>query len=165
MNRNVHLTPEQRYTIYVELLVDEDAARFIRAGQKALVSAVSDTNKPFEAFVKSVIPLIDASRGTVTVQLAITASHVALLPDQTVSAQIIVRSFPETLSAPQRFFRNDNGRMFAFSKNGNKAVLREVHAEALGSSFLRIDSGLTEGDTILFAPALKNNAIITIKKN
>ncbi|MBL8027859.1 MAG: efflux RND transporter periplasmic adaptor subunit [Fibrobacteres bacterium] len=148
---------------YVELLVDEDAARSIRTGQLAFVSALSDTGSPKDAVVKSIIPLIDASRGTITVQLTVTGSQSDFLPDQAVSAQIIVKTYPATVAAPQRFIKNENGTLSVFVLNKNRSILKTIKAEPLGGGLLRIDSGAADNDTLLFAPLLKNNSSVTLK--
>jgi len=148
---------------YIELLVDEDAARTIKEGQQALVSALSDTGTPKDAVVRSVIPLIDASRGTVTVQLTVTGKQNDFLPDQAVSAQIIVNTFSSTIAAPQRFIKNESGIKSVFTLVNGKAESKAVKAESLGGGLLRIDSGAVENDTLLFAPLLKNGTNVTLR--
>jgi HlyD family secretion protein len=143
-------------TTHVELLVDENEIGKIKVGQKALVSIASQPDQIYNGHVRDIVPLIDASRGTATVQLVLDTVLDNILPDQTVSAQIIVGSVPNTILIEQKYlsFTKDITSIFILLKK--KAVKKTVSVKDAGNGYFIVASGLSQGDTIVSSPMLKN---------
>jgi multidrug efflux pump subunit AcrA (membrane-fusion protein) len=149
-------------TTHVELQVDESEIGKIRTGQAARVGLASARERVFEASVRDIVPLIDPSRGTVTVQLALKGRPEGLLPDQGVSAQIVLDTFPDALIAEQRFLRFSPAGDSAFVLKGGRASRVRLSARDLGDGRFRILEGLSEGDTLLSGPGLTDNGRVTL---
>lgn len=144
-------------TTHVEVMVDEALISRIRKGQPARVGLSASPGKTFDATVRDIEPIVDASTGTVTVQLAIAQTATGLLPDQTVSAQIITNTIPGAVSVPQRYLQFDKDGTSVWLARGGKAVRQSVRSTALGNGNHLILEGVAEGDTLLFAKQLKPN--------
>ena len=143
-------------TTHVEILVDEGEVAGVQAGQKALVGIPSMPSKAFDATVRDILPAIDASRGTATVQLTMDQPPDGLLPDQTVSAQIITGSIDNALIVEQRFITFAKSGDAVFALVGRKAVRRAVTVTDLGNGRFMANTGLNVGDTVVVAPGLKD---------
>jgi HlyD family secretion protein len=147
---------ESDTTTHVELLVDETEIGKIKRGQKALVSIASESGLAYNGRVRDIVPLIDASRGTATVQLVLDTVLSNILPDQTVSAQIIVGSVPNTILIEQKYlsFSKDITSVFVVRKK--RAEKKTVSVKDAGNGYFIVVSGLMTGDTIVSSPLLKN---------
>jgi HlyD family secretion protein len=147
---------ESDTTTHVELLVDETEIGKIKVGQKALVSVASHPDQVYNGRVRDIVPLIDASRGTATVQLVLDTVLNNILPDQTVSAQIIVGSVPNAILIEQKYlgFSKDIASVFVVQKK--RAVKKTVSVKDAGNGYFIVVSGLSAGDTIVSSPLLKN---------
>lgn len=66
--------------LHVEVQVDESDVGKIKSGQNALVTPTG-SDKRFDASVQNIVPLVDASRGTATVNLGVSGEDDAFLPD------------------------------------------------------------------------------------
>jgi HlyD family secretion protein len=147
---------ESDTTTHVELLVDETEIGKIKVRQKALVSIASQPDQVYNGHVRDIVPLIDASRGTATVQLVLDTVLNNIMPDQTVSAQIIVGSVPNTILIEQKYlgFSKDIASVFMIQKK--KATKKTVSVKDAGNGYFIVVSGLSAGDTIVSSPLLKN---------
>jgi HlyD family secretion protein len=151
-------------TTHVELQVDEDQVSRIRPGQKALVGIASDSGKTFDAVVRDIIPFVDASRGTATVQLAMALGPAGVLPDQTVTVQIITGTTPDALILEQRFISFTRNESTVYILRGRQAKKQTVKVQDLGNGTCIVSSGLTAGDTVLSAPGLTDGKKVTLTK-
>jgi HlyD family secretion protein len=141
-------------TTHIELLVDENAVAPIRPGQRAIVRLAALPDRSFEATVRTILPVIDPSRGTATVQLAVKDSSDDFIPDQTVSAQIVIDTIANAIVIEQRYLRFDNTTAQVFVARNGKAVLLNNKVREAGDGAFIVEEGLAEGDTVLLAPEL-----------
>jgi multidrug efflux pump subunit AcrA (membrane-fusion protein) len=151
-------------TTHVELLVDEDAVGRIKVGQRAKVTVPGSPDAVFDATVRDIVPFVDASRGTVTVQLALAGNAGQALPDQTVSAEIITATVPNSLIVQQRFVRFARPGDEIFVKQGPRAGRRTIAARELGNGDVLVDSGLNAGDTVVLAAGLVDGARVKLAR-
>lgn len=149
-------------TTHVELQVDEDEVYRIKPGQKTIIGLPSLPDSMFEAVVRDIVPLVDATRGTITVQCALAPTPHSFIPDQTVSAQIVIGSVPSGIALEKRFVvrKNSGASVFALSKG--RAVSRAVTARDIGNSLVLVTDGLAEGDTVLFGLSLAPGAKVNL---
>lgn len=146
-------------TTHIELQVDEDEVFRIKPGQKTVIGLPALGDSTFNAIVRDVVPFVDATRGTITVQCATVGKVPAFIPDQTVTAQIITGSNEDCIALEKRFVVRAERSAFVFLLNKGRAVSREVQVRDIGNSLVLVNSGLSEGDTVLFgadvAPGVK----------
>lgn len=149
-------------TTHVEVQIDESDIGKIAVGQRALVKIASISDSTFDALVRDIVPIIDASRGTATIQLSINKQSGSFIPDQTVSAQIITGSTPDVLMIEQRFVLLNDKDTYVYLYNKGKALQKSVSVRELGNALYQISRGINEGDTILFSVDLKNDASVKL---
>jgi HlyD family secretion protein len=145
-------------TTHVELQADEDEMYKIRPGQRVIIGIPALPDSTFEGSVRDIIPLVDASRGTITVQCVIGPTTHVFVPDQTVSAQIITGATPAGIALEKRFVVRSGGAASVFVLRGGRAVRRAVSAREVGNALVQIIEGLAEGDTVLFGLSLADKA-------
>lgn len=151
-------------TTHVELQVDESEITRVRVGQRALVSIPSQPESTFEATVGDIVPIIDASRGTATVKLTLAALRDNLLPDLTVSAQVIIDTILSAFVVEQRFVSFARSEASVFVLRRGKAYNQPVRVRDAGGGLFVIDEGLAAGDTVLSAPSLRNGEKVSLSK-
>src|SRR5690606_9730958 len=102
--------------------IDESDIGKIAVNQRALLKIASISDSTFDALVRDIVPIIDASRGTATIQLSINKQSGSFIPDQTVSAQIITGATPDVLMIEQRFVHLNDKDTFVYMYNKGKAL-------------------------------------------
>ncbi|MBN1603985.1 MAG: efflux RND transporter periplasmic adaptor subunit [Chitinispirillaceae bacterium] len=149
--------------LHVEVQVDEGDIGTIKPGQNAVVIPVG-SGKTFSARVQNIIPLVDASRGTASVNLAVLSADERFLPDLSVSAQIIIDTTEQVIVVPQIFLQNTTEeKSFVYVFRNGKAVKTEVEISNAGNGMYTIKSGVIDADTLLLAPGLKNGTTVRLK--
>jgi multidrug efflux pump subunit AcrA (membrane-fusion protein) len=143
-------------TTHIEIQVDESEIGRIRAGQRAIVALPSAPESTFEATVRDIVPIVDATKGTATVQLSLTELRERLLPDQTVTAQIVIDTIRNALVLEQRFITFSGAKASVAVLRGGKAMLAPVAVARAGGAKFVVESGLSAGDTALFAATLND---------
>jgi hypothetical protein len=84
------------------------------------------------------------------------------IPDQTVSAQIIIGSAPAGIALEKRFVVRKNGAASVFVLQRGKAAIRAVSAKDIGGDLVQVTGGLAEGDTVLFGLSLSEKKRIRL---
>lgn len=134
----------------IRVPVDEQNLAVLRVGQSARVVADAWPQAPFDATVQRIAPLVDATRGTVDLWLAVDRPPAGLRQDMTVSVNIRTGERERALVVP-----ND---AVLHSAGGSPAVLRvaggNVQAVPVtiglqGVTLTEIVSGLRAGDVVL----------------
>jgi hypothetical protein len=86
-----------------------------------------------------------------------------LLPDQTVTAEIVVDSIVNALPVEQRFLRFSTATTAFLLRKGAAHEVRVVAREAGAGTYV-VDSGLVAGDTVLLAPKLAEGVKVRLSK-
>jgi HlyD family secretion protein len=152
-------------TTHVELQIDEDEVYRIKSGQKAIIGLPSLPESTFAATVQEIVPFVDATRGTITIQCAIGPISHIFIADQTVSAQIITGSIPEGITLEKRFVIQKNGLASVFLLSKGRAISRTISVKDIGNGLMLVTGGLVEGDTVLFAITLVPNAKVKLRES
>jgi HlyD family secretion protein len=125
---------------------DERNLAAIALGQKALASADAFPNESFEAETSYIAPSIDPLRGTVEVRLRVPKPPKYLLPDMTVSIDLLVASKKDVLVVPTEAVRGAaTPTPWVLAVEGGKAHRRDVKLGVTGEGTTEIVSGLEPG--------------------
>lgn len=143
---------------YVEVQVEEASLARLAIGQKAAVASPAFPGRTYPAVVERIAPIVDTQRGTFALRLMLDGVHEELLPESSVSVQIVVGSAPAALLLEQRFLVREGGAAYAFTANGGRARRIEVKADDVGGGLFAIASGLKAGDRVLLPQGLKEGA-------
>lgn len=143
---------------YVEVQVEETSLARLAIGQKAAVASPAFPGRTYPAVVERIAPIVDTQRGTFALRLMLDAAYEELLPESSVSVQIVVGSAPAVLLLEQRFLVQENGAFFAFTVEGGRARRIEIKADDIGGGRFAVGSGLKAGDRVLRPQGLKDGA-------
>jgi len=141
---------------YVEIQVDETNSGKLATGQRAAVASPAFPGASYPAAVERIAPIVDTQRGTFTVRLALSEVRSELLPESSVSVQVVVGEVADALLLEQRFIAVEGRESFVFTAEGGRARRRAVSAHDLGNGLFKIDSGLKAGDRVLLPQGLED---------
>lgn len=130
----------------LELQVDEYDIAKIQPGQKILLSMDSYKGQVFEATVKKIDPLMNAQSKSFTVKAVFTKPPLALYPNLTTEANIIIAVKEKALTIPRSYLLEDGYVLLA---NEEK---RKVTTGLKDYQKVEILSGITVND-IIYKPA------------
>jgi multidrug efflux pump subunit AcrA (membrane-fusion protein) len=147
---------------YAEIQVDENNAGRLRLGQIATVSSPAFPGRVFPASVERLGAIVDNQRGTFTVRLALDKLERALLPESSVSVQIVTGEAKGVLLLEQRFIVREGQTAAAFVAEGNRAVRRTITVRDLGNGQFGVESGLRDGALVLLPQGLKDGSRIKV---
>jgi multidrug resistance efflux pump len=147
---------------YVEIQVDEANSGKLRIGQKATVVSPAFPGTAYPAAVERTAPIVDTQRGTFSVRLALSESRPELLPESSVSVQVVVGEVTGALLLEQRFIVVEGRESFAFTAEAGRARRRAVAVRDLGNGLFRIDAGLKAGDPVLLPQGLKDGTRVKL---
>lgn len=141
---------------YVEIQVDEASLGRLALGQKAVVTSPAYPGRTYPAAVERIASIVDTQRGTFALRLMMDAFHEELLPESSVSVQVVVGEAKSALLLEQRFLVRQGTDAFAFIAVGNKARRVALAVEDLGNGLFGVREGLKAGDLVLLPRGLKD---------
>ncbi len=139
---------------HFEIQVDEINIGNIEAGQRATITSSAFPGKVYEAAVERITPIIDVQRGTFNVRLVTESPGKELLPESSVSVQIVIGEIPGALILEQRFLVREGTASFVYTAADGRARRRPVVVRDLGGGFFSVDSGLESGEVVLLPQGL-----------
>ncbi len=132
---------------------DERNLSSIAIGQRAVASADAFPNETFDAEVSYIAPSIDPQRGTVEVRLRVPKPPSYLLPDMTVSVDLLVASRKGALVVPSEAVRGSaTPAPWALVVQDGKAARKDLKLGVRGQgagAVTEILSGLGESDDLI----------------
>ncbi len=143
---------------YVEVQVEEASLARLAIGQKAAVASPAFPGRTYPAVVERIAPIVDTQRGTFALRLILDAAYEELLPESSVSVQIVVGSAPAALLLEQRFLVRESGASYAYTVVDGRARRIEIKADDVGGGLFSVTSGLKAGDRVLRPQGLKEGA-------
>jgi multidrug efflux pump subunit AcrA (membrane-fusion protein) len=106
--------------------------------------------------VERIAPIVDAQRGSFTVRLALERSEPDLLPESSVSVQVILGEIAGAILLEQRFIVREGGGAFVFVAEDGRAKRIPVTVRDLGNGLYDCRPGLDEGRIVLLPQGLKD---------
>ncbi|MDD2852427.1 MAG: efflux RND transporter periplasmic adaptor subunit [Desulfuromonadaceae bacterium] len=129
--------------------IDEKNLGLLRVGQDAVVSADAYPDKSFPARLATVVPAVDAQRGTVEVRCDVVDPPSYLVPDMTVSLEIEVARHSKVLTIPSESLRDASTTPWVLVVRNGRAVRQPVVLGTRGSGSSEVTKGLAEGEMVL----------------
>lgn len=137
-----------------ELLVpvDEKNLSLLRLGQRARCVADAWPDRPFDAELYFIAPVVDPQRGTVDIRFRVSPVPEFLSQDMTVSVNVETGRRAQALVAPNDvLFAIEGDRATVFVVEAGKAQRRDVRLGLRGLALSEITDGLAAGDWALIA--------------
>jgi RND family efflux transporter MFP subunit len=128
---------------YLELEVDEPDIFKIKIGQKVVVSLDSYKDKPFEAVVSKIDPIMDERTKTFTIEAQFVKQPPKLYPNISTEANIVIQTKNKALLIPRNYAINDE---YVIKSNGDTI---KVVTGLKDYQKLEILSGISATDELL----------------
>ncbi len=155
------LIPDPGQT-YLEAQVDEEFTGEITPGQEALIKSAAFPDRVFAGKVDRVSPTVDPARGTFTVRFVLDQYEPDLLPDLSVSIEIITDRGEQGLILEQGYTFRENDSIYVFVADNGTAKRREIKIEDLGLGNFLVTEGLAPGDRVLLDTGLQDGQRIRL---
>lgn len=138
---------------------DEKSLAVLAVGQAADCAADAFLDRPFEAEVKAISPLVDKSRGTVEVRLSVDAPPAFLRTDMTVSVEITTGTKKGALAVPLDAVRDlATPAPYVLVARDGVAARVPVTLGARGADVVEVVAGVDEGAVVVVDAAVKAGA-------
>jgi|TARA_R110000851_G_scaffold333550_1_gene516085 HlyD family secretion protein len=146
------LTMRDQSNIELLVPVDERNLGILEVGQPAVIIADAFPNRPFNAEITSIAPVIDPQRGTVDIRLSAAPAPDFLKEDMTITATIETARSEEALVVPNdTLFQQNSNQAKVWLYTQGKARETEVTIGLDSLSLSQITQGLNAGDIVLGA--------------
>lgn len=129
--------------------IDEKNLGLLTVGQKAVASADAYPDKSFPALLATVVPAVDAQRGTVEVRCDVADPPPYLVPDMTVSLEIEVARHSKVLTVASEAVRDAATLPWLLVVRNGRAERQSVELGIRGSGATEVRRGLAEGELVL----------------
>jgi HlyD family secretion protein len=129
--------------------IDEKNLGLLRVGQVAVGSADAYPEKTFPARLSTLVPAVDAQRGTVEARCDVAEPPAYLVPDMTVSLEIEIARHTKVLTVPSDAVRDASTTPWVLVARDGRAARQNITLGIRGSGASEVTDGLKEGDTVL----------------
>ena len=129
--------------------IDEKNLGLLRVGQVAVGSADAYPEKTFPARLSTLVPAVDAQRGTVEARCDVAEPPAYLVPDMTVSLEIEIARHAKVLTVPSDAVRDASTTPWVLVARDDRAARQNITLGIRGSGASEVTGGLKEGDTVL----------------
>ena len=131
--------------------VDEKNLGLLRVGLSAVASADAYPDKSFPVRLATVVPAVDAQRGTVEARFDVEAPPAYLVPDMTVSVEVEIARHQKIMTIPSETVRDAATAPWVLVIRDGRAVRQNVELGIRGSGASEVKSGLKDSEMVLSA--------------
>jgi HlyD family secretion protein len=144
----------------VNTKVHESMVDRIKVGRPALVRVDAQANEVLKGTVVTVAPMADANSQfasdikvyTTFVALQGDTTKLNLRPGMSAQVEILVDELPDVLTVPVQSILEFKGKDWAFVKEGDSFVKREITLGISNDQHVEVKSGLKQGDEVAMTP-------------
>jgi len=154
------VTLTKQENLFLRASLDEKYTSQVSVGQRAMVYAQGN-NDYIEGVVKKILPSADSKKGVIILEIGLLNHPDFLKNDMTVSADIMVKTFENSISISKKYLSGTNGRT-VWKVAGKKVEIVEIEIlQDIGDKVI-INSGLNEGDWVIEPNSLKAGTKTTV---
>lgn len=146
------------------LYVPEAQLANVQLNQKAVLTFSALPSNTFNAYVRSISPVIDNNSGTFKVILSLTNDKSVLKPGMFAQISVIFDTHDNSITVPSDSIIKRDGQQYVFTIQGDKALEVEVTTGYVQETFTEITSNLTPEHEIVIKGHrnLKNDALVEV---
>jgi HlyD family secretion protein len=145
-----------------EASIHESVLKQVEVGQSVILRVDAMPGREFNGTISYVAVLPDQNSWWANPNLRLYKTEVAIedavaemRPGMSVSIEILVEQIEDTLYVPLQAVNHRNGKNLCFVSNGGVPEEREVVVGKSNASWVAIESGLREGETVLLSPPIE----------
>lgn len=150
--------------LQIEISPDEKELNLLSVGKKGYVSPEAYPNREFEVEISSISSNVDSERGTIDVYLKPLEGTDLLIPNMSVSVEIISEKREDVKLIPQNYMREDNNSRYVFKYEDGTAIKQNI---SVGENFeeqVIVEQGLVNGDIVLDPNGLEDGQTVVIEE-
>ena len=150
--------------LQIEISPDEKELNLLSVGKKGYVSPEAYPNREFEVEISSISSNVDPERGTIDVYLKPLEGTELLIPNMSVSVEIISEKREEVKLIPQNYVQEDNNSRYVFKYNNGTAIKQNITVGENYEDQVIVEQGLSNGDLVLNPQGLQDGQTVVIEE-
>jgi HlyD family secretion protein len=135
--------------LQIEISPDEKELNLISIGDHGYVSPDAYPNRKFEVEIVRIASSVDPDRGTIDVYLKPVEDNEILIPNMSVSVEVVNERIENIILIPENYVREDNESRYVYIYNNGTAQRKNITLEESYQNEVVVSEGLNEEDRIL----------------
>ena len=148
--------------LQIEISPDEKELNLISIGDHGYVSPDAYPNRKFEVKIVKIASSVDPDRGTINVYLKPIEDNEILIPNMSVSVEVINETIENIILIPENYIREDNNSKYVYIYNNGIAQRKEITIKESYQNEVVVSEGLNEGNQILRPEKLSDGQPVEI---
>ena len=148
--------------LQIEISPDEKELNLISIGDHGYVSPDAYPNRKFEVEIVRIASSVDPDRGTIDVYLKPVEDNEILIPNMSVSVEVVNERIENIILIPENYVREDNESRYVYIYNNGTAQRNNITLEETYQNEVVVSEGLNEGDRILRPENLTDGQAVEI---
>ncbi len=150
--------------LQIKISPDEKELNLLSVGKKGYISPEAYPNREIEVEISSISSSVDPERGTIDVYLKPLERTGLLIPNMSVSVEIISEKKEEIKLLPQNYVLEDNNSRFVFKYVNGTAIKQNISVSENYQDKVIVVQGLANGDIVLDPKGLKEGQSVVIEE-
>ena len=150
--------------LQIEISPDEKELNLLSVGKTGYVSPEAYPNRRYEVEIFRISPSIDSDRGTIDVYLKPTEENNRLIPNMSVSVEIISEKKEEVILVPRNYVLEDNSGQYVYIYENGTAVKQAIEIDQNYNGQVVVASGLESGDRVLNPENISDGQTVVIEE-
>lgn len=150
--------------LQIEISPDEKELNLLSVGKTGYVSPEAFPNRKYEVEIFKISSSIDSDRGTIDVYLKPTEKNEVLIPNMSVSVEIISEKNENVLLIPRNYVLEDNNSRYVYIYNNGTAQRRDISVGQQYNNEIVITNGLNNGDKVLNPTNISSGQSVVIEE-
>ncbi|HRI88103.1 MAG TPA: efflux RND transporter periplasmic adaptor subunit [Candidatus Hydrogenedentes bacterium] len=141
----------QLHKVKLRIGIPERDVPYFKVGDTVTVSLDAIADRQFTGTIHLIAPVADISTHTFSTEIALDNTDDVLKPGMIARANLVRKSYPDTLAVPLFSTALIDDKRFAFVEKDGKAELREIEIGVIQGSEVQVTKGLAPGDRLIVA--------------
>jgi HlyD family secretion protein len=150
--------------LQIEISPDEKELNLLSVGKKGYVSPEAYPNREFEVEISKISSNVDPERGTIDVYLKPLEGTELLIPNMSVSVEIISEKREEVKLIPQDYVQEDSNSKYVFIYDEDTATRKNISIGDIYEDQVIVEQGLANGDIVLDPNSLTDGQTVVIEE-
>ena len=135
--------------LQIEISPDETELDLISIGDKGFVSPEAYPNSKYEVEIVRISPTVDADRGTIDVYLKPVEENSVLIPNMSVSVELVNETIEDIFVLPENYVLEDNSGYYVYVFNNGFAQKQKITVQEKYQNEVIVSEGLINGNQLL----------------